>query len=412
MATTNVLGAPTVSTVPRRLRRDKRVLKWVLLGLMVVAGSALAWRIAIREKPVELHYATVAIDRGPIAAKVTANGTLSALMTVSVGSQVSGRIESLHADFDSRVQKGQVVATIDPSFFRAAVAQARANHRAAQAAVERARAQVEQAERNRLRAKSLYEKGVVSKSELETMGANADVARADVTAARASVRQTKAALDQAELNLRYTTITSPIDGVVISRNVDVGQTVAATLQAPTLFTIANDLTRMQVDTSVAEADIGKVQPGMKVSFTVDAHPGRTFVGKVRQVRNDAKTVQSVVTYDAVIDVDNAEHLLRPGMTTSVSFVHARRADARRIPNSALRFRPDPTTLSAMQNGRSLPDVRPDERVVWVLRQGQPTTVPLRLGISDGTHTEIVDGLLQPGDLAIVEVEGSGVKRTP
>jgi HlyD family secretion protein len=412
MSTTSVLGTAPVSTTPRRPRLDKRVLKWALLGLVVVAASTFAWRIGTRAKPVDLHYATVTIDRGPIAAKVTANGTLSALITVSVGSQVSGRIESLHADFDSRVKKGQVVATIEPSFFRAAVAQAKANHRAAQAAVERARAQVQQAERNRQRAQSLYTKGVVSKSELETMGANEGVARADVTAAQASVRQTKAALDQAELNLRYTTITSPIDGVVISRNVDVGQTVAATLQAPILFTIANDLTRMQVDTSVAEADIGKVKPGMKVTFTVDAHPGRTFEGTVRQVRNDAKTVQNVVTYDAVIDVDNAERLLRPGMTTSVTFVHARRADVSRIPNAALRFRPDPTTLSAMQNGRSLPEVRSDERVVWLLRQGQPATVPLRLGISDGTHTEIVAGSAQPGDLAIVEVDGNGVKRTP
>jgi HlyD family secretion protein len=372
---------------------------------MAVAGA----RTLASREATPIHYETAAIERGRIDAKVTATGTVSALVTVLVGSQVSGRIESLAADFGSPVKTGQVIATIDPALFRAAAAQARANRAAAVANVEKARAQQIEADRELARARALHGDGLASRAELDVAEANALVARAQVRAAEAQVDQAKAALDQAELNLRYSTIVSPIDGVVISRNVDVGQTVAAALQAPTLFTIAQDLGQMQVDTSVAEADVGKLRAGMDVTFTVDAYPGRPFAGRVRQVRDAAQTVQNVVTYDAVIDVDNGEHLLKPGMTASVTFVYAQRPDVIRVPNGALRFRPDAATASVMAGpprkgaaAKPAVDLAADERALWLLRDGRPVLVKLRVGITDGSATEVVAGDVRPSDVAITE----------
>lgn len=294
MATATTQAPPNV--LPSPSRRVRRVLRWALPAAAVVAAGAVfaaKWSAAKAEPTV--RYEAVAVDRGPIAAKVTATGAVSALVTVLVGSQVSGRIETLAADYGSRVEKGQTIATIEPSLFRAAVAQARANHASARAAVDRARAHVTQAEKDFARARALLDDALISRAEYDAAEAALLAARADEKAAIASVSQTQAALEQAELNLRYTTIVSPIDGVVISRNVDVGQTVAAALQAPTLFTIAQDLTRMEVDTNVAEADVGKIHAGMPVTFTVDAYPGRAFKGAVRQVRDNATTIQNVVT---------------------------------------------------------------------------------------------------------------------
>jgi HlyD family secretion protein len=367
--------------------------------LIVAVMAAVTWARR-RPKPL-VRYETVTVDRGPIAAKVTATGAVSALVTVIVGSQVSGRIAALFADFGSQVQKGQTIALIDPALFRAAVARESANHISASAAVVRAHAHVIQAERDFARAKNLLAQSLMSRADYDAAEATLTAAKAEEAAARAGVAQAKAALDQAELNLRYTTIVSPIDGVVISRNVDVGQTVAATLQAPTLFTIAQDLTRMQVDTNVAEADVGKVRPGLKVTFTVDAYPTRTFDGVVRQVRDNATTIQNVVTYDAVIDVDNPERLLKPGMTATVTFTYDTRDDALRVPNAALRFKPDTATLAAM--GATAPNsLRADDRALWLLRGEQPVSEVIKIGISDGTTTEVRSGEVRPGDRAIVE----------
>ena len=385
----------------RRLRLPRALPKLALLALVVVAVAlaALAWA---RRKPAPLvQYETVGIDRGPIAAKVTATGTVSALVTVIVGSQVSGRIAALDADFGSQVKKGQTIASIDPSLFQAAVAQARANNASARAGVVRAHAHAVQADKDFAHAKALLVNGLISRTDYDAAEAALAAAKADETAANAAVSQTQAALDQAELNLHYTTIISPIDGIVISRNVDVGQTVAATFQAPTLFTIAQDLTRMQVDTNVAEADVGKVQPGMKATFTVDAYPSRAFEGTVRQVRDNATTIQNVVTYDAVVDVANPEQLLKPGMTASVTFTYATRADVLRVPNGALRFKPDAATLKLM-HGVPPAALRPDERVVWVLRGEDAKPEVLKIGISDGITTEIAGGEVHPGDRAVVE----------
>ncbi len=375
--------------------------RWALLVALAAGVALILWRLSTRQSAPAVRYHTEKVDTGEIAAKVTATGTLSALVTVSVGSQVSGRIQTLGADFGSEVKQGQVVATIDPSLFKAAVAQSRANYVAAQASVEKARTQVDLQQKQVVRAKALHDEGLMSRADYDTAVAAHEAAVADLAAAKATVQQTKAALDKDEQNLAYTTIISPIDGVVISRNVDVGQTVAATLQAPVLFTIAQDLTHMQVDTNVTEADVGKIRAQMPVTFTVDAYPGKQFDGVVRQVRDNAQTVQNVVTYDAVIDVDNSQRFLKPGMTASVTFVYADKKDVVRVPTSALRFRPDAPTLALMQTAPP-PAVRANERVAWVLRGEKAVPVVVEVGISDGTHTEVASGELHPGDVLIDE----------
>lgn len=253
--------------------------------------------------------------------------------------------------------------------------------------------------------------GLMTGSDFDTAEAALGVARAEVGVAEANVQQSLAARDQAELNLRYTTIISPIDGVVISRNVDVGQTVAATLQAPTLFSIAQDLTRMQVDTNVSESDVGKIREGMAVTFGVDSYPGRSFPGTVRQLRDNAQTIQNVVTYDAVVDVDNSERLLKPGMTANVSFVYAERSDALRVPNGALRFQPDAATLALAK--LEAPGAAPTEqRWLWLLRSGHPVAIAVRTGITDGTSTELVSGEAMGGEAAILEIASESSARTP
>ncbi len=296
------------------------------------------------------RYETARVDRGRIVAQVTATGTLSALVTVQVGSQVSGRIQQLFVDFNSPVKKGQLIAKIDPQLFQATLEQARANHIAARADLARAKVQAADAARQLARTRSLAERKLVAQADLDTAQATAEGAQAGVDAAAGKVEQARASLQQAQVNLAYTNIISPINGTVISRSVDVGQTVAASLQAPTLFVIAEDLAKMQVDTSVAEADIGKLRAGMDASFTVDAFPGRRFRGTVRQIRNAPQNVQNVVTYDAVVDVGNPDLELRPGMTANVSFVFADRADVLRVPNGALRFRPSAELQAGRRGG--------------------------------------------------------------
>jgi HlyD family secretion protein len=378
-----------------------------------------------------IRYDTTKLDRGRIVAKITATGTLSALVTVQVGSQVSGRIAQLFVDFNSTVKKGDVIAKIDPELFKAAVEQARANHTAAQGNLAKSKAQAIDAKRQFERAKALAERNLIATADRDTAESNADAAQAQVQASEGAVAQAKAALHQAEVNLNYSTIVSPIDGVVISRSVDVGQTVAASLQAPTLFTIAEDLKKMQVDTSVAEADVGKLTADMPASFTVDAYPQTRFRGKVRQIRNAPTTVQNVVTYDAVIDVDNSDLKLKPGMTANVSFVYAEKDDVLRVTNAALRFRPPADLLpreargasggpagggpagsageraapagSARRGGRG--DDTPDRRTLWVLGPAGPRPVPIRTGVSDGTLTEIVEGEVSAGDAIITQMTG-------
>lgn len=432
----------------------RRRFAFLALAVSLAVAAALAWRGT--RKPAGLSYDTIPADRGPLSAKVTASGTLSALVTVQVGSQVSGRLSEVLVDYNAPVKKGQLIARIDPQLFQAAVEQARANLVAARGNLEKAKAQAVDADRVAKRTATLAEQKLVAIADRDTADANAQAARASVAAAEGAVQQNAAALHQAEVNLAYTRIVSPTSGTVISRSVDVGQTVAASLQAPTLFVIAEDLSRMQVDTNVAEADVGKLQGGMSATFTVDAFPGERFEGVVRQIRYAAQTVQNVVTYDAVIDVRNPELKLRPGMTANVTFVYAERDDALRVPNAALRFRPPTEVLAALQresgargahadptapgqepkadaappraagagagkggasgkpngNGKAAGgrDV-PGRKTLWVLRAGKPVEVRVKTGVTDGTLTEVLEGDLQPGDACVVDA-GAGAGSSP
>jgi HlyD family secretion protein len=396
------------------------------VALVLAATGGVAWRWAGSSSPKsEFKLETAKLERGRIVAKVTATGTVSALVTVLVGSQVSGRVAELRADFNSPVKRGDLIAKIDPQLFQAAVEQARANLQAAQGNLARARAQAVDAQRQADRARALADKKLIAQADLDTAQSNAEALAAQVQAAEGSVAQSRAALHQTEVNLGYTDIRSPINGVVISRSVDVGQTVAASLQAPTIFTIAEDLKKMQVDTSVAEADVGRLEPGMAAIFTVDAYPSQVFKGTVRQIRNAPQTVQNVVTYDAVIDVENPDLKLRPGMTANVTFIYAEKEDVLRVPNAALRFKPPPGLLAengargsgnaaARPEGARAGGARPDgqrgpetldRRTVWVLKEGRPTPIRVRTGISDGSATELVEGELQAGSEVITDSVG-------
>jgi HlyD family secretion protein len=310
------------------------------LAALVVVAALLAVAFAWRRKGTEVTLATANVDRGDILDVVGATGTLEAVVTVQVGSQVSGTIQDLNADFNSQVKKGQVIARLDPSIFEARVGQAKANLIAARANVERSRAEVGDSAQKYKRAQELANEKLLPASDLETAKATFDGAQAQVKASEAAVSQAQANVNQAELDLSHTIIATPIDGVVIARNVDVGQTVAASFQAPVLFVIANDLTKMRVNAAIDEADVGRIQMGQDVSFRVDAYPDRAFPGRIEQVRLQPTTVQNVVTYNTIITVDNAELKLRPGMTATVSVIVHRADDALRIPAAALRFRPE------------------------------------------------------------------------
>ena len=326
--------------------------RWILriVALAIVAGGV---AFLLIKKPwakgaTPITYSTVAVGKGSIAAQVTANGTLSARGTVLVGAQVSGRVVELHADFNDKVTKGQIIAKLDPQVLQAQVDQSMASLALASANVNKAQVAVADADRQLKRQKTLQEQQLVAGATVESAEVAYDTARAALLATKASSAQARANLAQAKLSLSYATIYSPVDGVVLSRAVDVGQTVAASLSAPTLFTIAEDLGRMQIDTAVAEADVGRLIEGMNAQFTVDAFPGKLFEGIVRQVRNAPTTTSGVVTYDAVIDVENPEKSLRPGMTANVTFVLQQVADAIKIPNVALRFKPTREQMQAMR----------------------------------------------------------------
>ena len=396
----------------------KRKFGILLVVVLAVAGGGVGyWRYRAARAVPEVQYKTATVEPRKISARVTASGTLQATVTVQVGAQVSGRISKLNADFNSTVKKGQLVAKIDPQLFMAAVEQGNANYAAAKAGLVRAQAQEKDAQLVFARTKALSDQGLAAASELQTAETNVSVTGAATQVAKAALEQAGASLHQAQVNLSYTDIFSPIDGTVISRNVDVGQTVAASLQAPVLFTIAEDLRKMQVHTSVAEGDVGRLQTGMDATFTVDAFPGQRFKGKVGQIRNAAQTVQNVVTYDAVIEVENTDLRLRPGMTASVTIVWSEKDDVLGVPNAALRFRlpaelasgssAHPSASSARGEARASRGAASETRNVYVLRGGKPETLSIKTGISDGTMSEVVSGDLRAGDEAILDavIEG-------
>jgi HlyD family secretion protein len=318
---------------------------------------------------------------------------------VQVGSQVSGTIQTLGADFNSQVAPGQMIAQIDPRLFEAQVAQARANLLAARASTHKLRAQLADAGRQAARNRELFAQSLIAKATVDTTDTAVEVAAASVEQAVATCAQAQAALDTARLNLTYTTIRSPIRGTVITRNVDVGQTVAASFAAPTLFLIGEDLTKMEVDTSIAEADVGALSSGLVATFTVDAYPSQLFRGTIRQVRSSPQVIQNVVTYNAVIDVPNPRLELRPGMTANLEIVFAERGDVIRVPNAAIRFRPPPEIAG------KIPPVAPQgQKLVWLLRAGKPTAQSFEPGVSDGTYTEVKAGL-SAGEVVITEANG-------
>src|SRR5512139_3903067 len=314
----------------------RRRLLWLLaVPLVLVAGFVL-----VRGRGEATQFTTGTIDRGDIVEVVGATGTLEAVTTVQIGSQVSGTIQNLYADFNSTVKKGQVIARLDPSILQARLGQAEANVLSAHANVDRALATVEDTRQKYERAKELAAQKLIAETDLETAKANYDGAVAQLKANQAAESQAVASVNQAKVDLSHTIIDTPIDGVVISRNVDVGQTVAASFQAPVLFVIANDLARMRVNAAVDEADVGRVREGQEVGFHVDAFPEREFKGVVEQVRLNPTTVSNVVSYNTIVAVDNRDLLLRPGMTATVSIVVRKAENALRLPASALRFRPE------------------------------------------------------------------------
>ena len=389
--------------------------KKILVAVVLAAALALGGFYLLKNKGNGVQFKTAKVSRGELRATVTATGTVSAVTTVLVGTQVSGTVKQIFVDYNSPVKKGQLLAQIDPALSDAKVSQARANLQATAANVEKAQAALTDADRTLERNRTLFAKNYIARSDLDTADTSRLSALAQLNVAKAQVEQQKAALNQDETNLNYTRILSPVDGVVISRNVDIGQTVAASFQTPTLFSIAQDLTRMQIDTNVDEADIGKIRVGQPVQFTVDAYPDGTFPGRVSEIRNAPTTVQNVVTYDVVVKVANPELKLKPGMTANVSIIIALEKGVIKVPNAALRFKWQPAGVSsdrgsagAAAAGRPQA-VRAEAGVktqgVWVLDGKTPRRAPLTLGISDGNETSVLSGELKEGDAVIIEATG-------
>ncbi len=376
--------------------------KWILI-LAIVAVGAGTYFYFHHGGGVVVNFNTLAVTRGELTATVTATGTLNPVVNVTVGSQVSGRISKLYVDYNSPVTKGEVLAEIDPATYQAAVEQASADLANARANLELQQVQFD-------RSSELYTNKLIS-------GSDYDIARASLHSAEATVKIKQASLSNSQVNLNYCKIVSPVDGVVISRAVELGQTVASSFNTPTIFQIANDLTKMQIDSNVAEADIGGVVEGQSVDFTVDAYPTRTFHGEVAQVRNSPITVNNVVTYDTVISVTNADYKLKPGMTANVSVIVAQRDDALKVPNAVLRFRPPDsaivltnpiasTNTIAVGKGSHKGKGNRGGRTVYILAGSasapQLKPVQIRTGITDGINTEITDGL-KDGDKVVASI---------
>jgi HlyD family secretion protein len=417
--------------------------KWFIIALLLVGiGALTAFKFQVKKAP---QYYTEKVTQGDIQNVVQATGTINAVTTVQVGSQVSGTIQTLKADFNSHVRKGQVIAQIDPSLFKGALLQAKADLADAQANLIAAKANLQKAEAAAAQAQldfdrytTLAKEGVVPQQQLDTAKATYDsdvaavnAAKAQVTQAAAQAQQKSAAVAVAQTNLDNTTIKSPIDGTVVARSVDVGQTVAASLQAPTLFTIAQDLTKMQVYVSTDESDVGMIQPGQKVNFKVDAFPAQTFYGKVSAVRLNATTVQNVVTYTTVVDFDNPDMKLYPGMTAYVNIPVASASNVVRVPNGALRYKPDlnasevsdllqkygiasdagSRTHKGGQAGQE--QAQQQTAVVWKLDAKKSLEpVQIKLGITDHTTTEVAQvlkGSLNPGDQVVTGAAASSQK---
>jgi len=358
---------------------------------IVAVAAVLLW---VEHAPAPPHYVTAAAERGSLIRAVTATGTVNPVVTVQVGTYVSGPIVKLYCDFNTEVKKGQICAKIDPRPYQVTVEQARASLANAKAQVKKDEASLTYDRITYQRNQSLAKENVVSQDVLDSSRSTADQAAAQVELDRANIRQQEASLHAAEVNLGFTDIISPVDGTVVSRNVDVGQTVAASFQTPTLFLIAQDLTRMQVDASVSESDVGPVRVGQSAEFTVDAFPHHPFPAIVSQVRQAPVTVQNVVTYDVVLNVSNPELLLKPGMTANARIITAEQENVLKVPLQALRFSPtggDP----ARRHGDHTASL-------WVLDGKTLRQIQVVRGVDDGTSVEIVSGDLKPGEQVVID----------
>ena len=374
---------------------------WLIAGLaalLIVAIAAATWWALAEARTI--HYVSVPVAKGAVTRTVTATGTVNPELTIIVGTAVSGIIQELSCDYNTEVKKGQVCARIDPRPYQSAVDQNEANLAVANAQLEKDKANLTYAKLALGRAATLVQTHAVSQDAYDSAKSTYDQALAQITFDEATIQQRQASLDAAQVNLDYANIVSPVDGTVVSRNVTMGQTVAASFQTPTLFLIATDLTKMEVDANVSESDIGGIELGNKATFTVDAYAKRTFEGMVRQVRQSPQTVQNVVTYDVVVSVNNSDLTLMPGMTAASRIVVDQRNDVIRVPNQALRYVPK-SLAGVVQSGQAQ---------IWVLRDGQPTSVPVVAGLDDDSFTEIVSGDVKPGDLVITAERAATAKK--
>ena len=386
---------------PTRLRLRKPWVIGGLLSLVVLTAVCVAWWLATAGATI--HYTTAPVTRGAVTRAVTATGTVNPVLTIIVGTYVSGVIQDLSCDYNTQVKRGQICAKIDPRPYQTVVDQNQANLNAAKAQLDKDKASLVYAKLFYDRMVGLAKTNAVSKDSLDSAKNLYDQAAAQVGVDEASIAQHEAQLATAQVNLDYTNIVSPVDGTVVSRNVTMGQTVAASFQTPTLFLIATDLTKMQVDTNVSESDIGGAKEGYKALFTVDAYPKRIFEGTVTQVRQSPQTVQNVVTYDVVVSVDNTDLALKPGMTAATRVISDQRDNVLRVPSQALRYMPGGTRSSA--GGKN------EQTKIWALRDGKPVAIPIVVGLDDDSYAEIVKGDLKPDDRVIVSEQQDATQST-
>jgi HlyD family secretion protein len=404
---------PALTLVPQPAPARARWRKpWViggLLALAVIAAVGAIWWLSGTGGNV--RYATAPVSRGDVTRAVVATGTVNPVLTIIVGSYVSGTIQDIQCDFNTQVKQGQICAKIDPRPYQTVVDQNKANLGVAQAQLEKDKANLGYAQVAYDRNARLVKTNAVSQDVFDSAKSALDQAKAQMGVDEATIEQRKAQLEAAQVNLGYTNIVSPVNGTVVARNVTIGQTVAASFQTPTLFLIATDLTQMQVDTNVSESDIGGIKEGDKGYFAVDAFPNRVFQGTVTQIRQAPQTLQNVVTYDVVVSVDNSDLALKPGMTAASRIVTDERKNVLRVPSQTLRFVPSGAAARAPEaHGVTAPS---SEGAIYVLRDGMPMRVPVTVGLDDDSHAEIVKGDLAPGERVIVtEQRGGAPSKAP
>ncbi len=383
-----------------------------LVTFAVVAALAIGVVFWVRQRTTHaaVQYQTAAVTRGTVERTVTASGTVNPVTVVQVGTYVSGVIQQLYCDYNTTVKKGQLCAKIDPRPYESIVSQDAANLAAAKAQLDKDQANLQYAQITSERNQKLGEQGLVPQDTVDASKSSANQARAQVELDKTSIEQRQAELDAARINLGYTNIISPVDGTVVARNITTGQTVAASFQTPTLFLIATDLTKMQVDANVSESDIGNAKAGSPASFSVEAYPDRTFSGTVTQVRQAPQTVQNVVTYDVVISVSNPDLALKPGMTATVHIVADEHKDVLRVPVTALRFVPGGVPEAHGAAKAAFDEVGEElgnQGRVWMLRENRPDPIPVSIGLEGDSYAEIQSGALKAGDQVVVSERGGG-----